>query len=155
MDVNVFSVGIRYYRQVLNCMVTRVAARRFLYFLIILFSQMRGLLVTCVVFYSSRNKCQIISATSRQRRSQPLPESWPPPSRQNWLEVMVVVDGVMAKYHGEGIRHYVLTLMHIVSINTYNVLQPWRWWWTSPARQTIGVVWFYLDVIVGSSSQDT
>ena len=29
---------------------------------------------------------------------------------------MVVVDGVMAKYHGEGIRHYVLTLMHIVSI---------------------------------------
>ena len=35
--------------------------------------------------------------------------------RENWVEVLVVVDGPMVRYHGEAVRHYVLTLMHIVS----------------------------------------
>ena len=30
-------------------------------------------------------------------------------------QVLVVVDGPMVRYHGKGVRHYVLTLMHIVS----------------------------------------
>ena len=29
----------------------------------------------------------------------------------------MVVDGPMVRYHGEGVRHYVLTLMHIVSLS--------------------------------------
>ena len=31
------------------------------------------------------------------------------------VQVLVVVDGPMVRYHGKGVRHYVLTLMHIVS----------------------------------------
>ena len=33
----------------------------------------------------------------------------------NDCQVLVVVDGPMVRYHGKGVRHYVLTLMHIVS----------------------------------------
>ena len=41
---------------------------------------------------------------------------WPPRAKSSWVEVMVVVDGPMVKYHSStGVRHYVLTLMHIVS----------------------------------------
>ena len=40
---------------------------------------------------------------------------WPPAAEESWVEVMLVVDGPMVKYHGAGVRHYVLTLMHIVS----------------------------------------
>jgi hypothetical protein len=36
--------------------------------------------------------------------------------RESWVEVLLVVDGPMVRYHGEGVRHYVLTLMHIVSL---------------------------------------
>ncbi len=35
--------------------------------------------------------------------------------RESWVEVLLVVDGPMVRYHGEAVRHYVLTLMHIVS----------------------------------------
>ncbi len=44
------------------------------------------------------------------------PESWPPKSKDNWIEIMVVADGPMAKYHGSRIREYVLSLMKIVSL---------------------------------------
>ena len=52
----------------------------------------------------------------RTKRSvSPTSKSWPPRSMENWIEVLVVVDGPMVKYHGKRIRHYVLTLMQIVS----------------------------------------
>ena len=41
---------------------------------------------------------------------------WPPPARESWVEVMVVVDGPMMRYHGNTTHHYVLTLMQIVGI---------------------------------------
>ena len=44
---------------------------------------------------------------------------WPPGAEETWVEVLVVVDGPMIKYHGTGVRHYVLTLMHIVSIDAW------------------------------------
>ena len=51
----------------------------------------------------------------RQRRSvKQIGGNWPPKSRENWLEVLVVVDGPMVKYHGSKVRHYVLTLMRMV-----------------------------------------
>ena len=51
----------------------------------------------------------------RQRRSvKQIGGNWPPQSRENWLEVLVVVDGPMVKYHGTKVRHYVLTLMRMV-----------------------------------------
>jgi len=52
----------------------------------------------------------------RPRRSTGRSKVWPPASRENWVEVLVVVDGPMVRYHGKGVRHYVLTLMHIVSL---------------------------------------
>ena len=55
-------------------------------------------------------------AGGRQKRSVVIGQSWPPVSRENWVEVLVVVDGPMVKYHGKSVRHYVLTLMQIVSI---------------------------------------
>ena len=42
-------------------------------------------------------------------------DSWPPSSVENWIEVLVVVDGPMVTYHGSKVRHYVLTLMRMVS----------------------------------------
>ena len=54
--------------------------------------------------------------TRRDKRSVVIGDSWPPPSRDNWVEVMVVVDGTILKYHGNSVRHYVLTLMQIVSL---------------------------------------
>ena len=59
----------------------------------------------------------------RQRRQQPFlsppspptdKQSWPPKSKDNWMEVMVVADGPMVKYHGAKLRQYILTLMNIV-----------------------------------------
>ncbi len=47
---------------------------------------------------------------------------WPPGAEETWVEVLVVVDGPMIKYHGTGVRHYVLTLMHIVSIDSFTRL---------------------------------
>merc|ERR1719500_2218817 len=54
--------------------------------------------------------------SGRPRRSARRTKVWPPASRENWVEVLVVVDGPMVRYHGKGVRHYVLTLMHIVSL---------------------------------------
>ena len=52
-------------------------------------------------------------------------DSWPPPSRVNWVKVMVVADGTMVEYHGKRVRHYVLTLMQIVSWNlSFLVVRP-------------------------------
>ena len=51
----------------------------------------------------------------RARRSISLGEVWPPKSVENWIEVVVVVDGPMVTYHGSKVRHYVLTLMRMVS----------------------------------------
>ena len=51
----------------------------------------------------------------RQRRSvKQIGGDWPAKSRENWIEVLVVVDGPMVKYHGNKVRHYVLTLMRMV-----------------------------------------
>ena len=59
---------------------------------------------------------EVIINTGRTKRSiLPTSKSWPPRSVENWIEVLVVVDGPMVKYHGKRIRHYVLTLMQIVS----------------------------------------
>ena len=52
----------------------------------------------------------------RQKRAASLGDRWPPPSHDNWVEVVVVVDGPMVKYHGKNVRHYVLSLMKIVSM---------------------------------------
>ena len=41
-------------------------------------------------------------------------------------QVLVVVDGPMVHYHGKGVRHYVLTLMHIVSPCDH---QSSSWFW--------------------------
>ena len=35
--------------------------------------------------------------------------------------MLVVVDGPMVKYHGKRVRHYVLTLMQIVSFMEYHI----------------------------------
>ena len=51
----------------------------------------------------------------RNKRATAVKSNWPPISREHWVEVMVVVDGAMVRYHGKGVRHYVLTLMQIVS----------------------------------------
>ena len=40
--------------------------------------------------------------------------AWPPQSKDNWVEVMVVADGPMVKYHGDKVEQYILTLMKIV-----------------------------------------
>ena len=56
-------------------------------------------------------------ADRRQKRAAVLGNSWPPPSRANWVEVLVVVDGPMVKYHGKNVRHYVLSLMKIVRMS--------------------------------------
>ena len=55
-------------------------------------------------------------AGGRQKRSVVIGHSWPPASQESWVEVLVVVDGPMVKYHGKSVRHYVLTLMQIVSM---------------------------------------
>ena len=47
-------------------------------------------------------------------------QAWPPQSIENWVEVLVVVDGPMVKYHGSRVRHYVLTLMQIVSLSIFD-----------------------------------
>ena len=58
----------------------------------------------------------------RNKRSiSPSSNSWPPKSVENWIEVLVVVDGPMVKYHGKRVRHYVLTLMQIVSFMEYHI----------------------------------
>jgi predicted transcriptional regulator with HTH domain len=44
---------------------------------------------------------------------------WPPKSKENWVEILVVADGPMVKYHGDGLRQYVLTLMNIVRHSAY------------------------------------
>ena len=66
-------------------------------------------------------------SSDRWRRSHkpghlPDPE-WPPKSNENWLEIMVVADGPMVKYHGDKLQNYILTLMQIVSFFTY--LEAW------------------------------
>ena len=58
-------------------------------------------------------------SSDRWRRSHkpghlPDPE-WPPKSNENWLEILVVADGPMVKYHGDKLQNYILTLMQIVS----------------------------------------
>ena len=59
----------------------------------------------------------------RQRRSvKQIGGNWPPQSRENWLEVLVVVDGPMVKYHGSKVRHYVLTLMRMVKCGSFTLL---------------------------------
>ena len=55
------------------------------------------------------------SLAERTRRSISLGDVWPPKSVENWIEVVVVVDGPMVRYHGSKVRHYVLTLMRMVS----------------------------------------
>jgi hypothetical protein len=37
-------------------------------------------------------------------------------SQEYFVEIMVVADKKMAEYHGDGLYHYILTLMSIVSI---------------------------------------
>jgi hypothetical protein len=37
-------------------------------------------------------------------------------SQEYFIEIMVVADKKMAEYHGDGLYHYILTLMSIVSI---------------------------------------
>ena len=56
-----------------------------------------------------------VKGPARHRRSvKQIGGNWPPKSRENWIEVLVVVDGPMVKYHGSKVRHYVLTLMRMV-----------------------------------------
>ena len=52
----------------------------------------------------------------RPRRAIGLGDVWPPRSVENWIEVLVVVDGPMVTYHGSKVRHYVLTLMRMVDM---------------------------------------
>ena len=40
-------------------------------------------------------------------------------SMKNYVEVMVVADYTMSKYHGDNLQHYILTLMSIVSMAYY------------------------------------
>ncbi len=61
----------------------------------------------------------------RWRRSHRGPASdpeWPPKANDNWMEIMVVADGPMLKYHGDKLEQYILTLMQIVR-NTRNDLK--------------------------------
>ena len=55
---------------------------------------------------------------NRWRRSHHRPQwsdpEWPPRANDNWLEVLVVADGPMLKYHGQKLEQYILTLMQIV-----------------------------------------
>jgi len=37
-------------------------------------------------------------------------------SKERYVELMVVTDSTMAAYHGENLKHYVLTLLSIVII---------------------------------------
>ena len=68
------------------------------------------------MFVGNMNIVQASLIAGRDKRSVVIGDSWPPPSRDNWVEVMVVVDGTMVKYHGKSVQHYVLTLMQIVSL---------------------------------------
>jgi hypothetical protein len=43
-------------------------------------------------------------------------------SQEYFIEIMVVADKKMAEYHGEGLYHYILTLMSIVSIPPLSLL---------------------------------
>ena len=52
----------------------------------------------------------------RPKRSVQYGIGWPPQSYENTIEVLVVVDGSMTKYHGAGVKKYVLDLMNIVNI---------------------------------------
>ena len=52
----------------------------------------------------------------RPKRSVQNGIGWPPPSYENTIEVLVVVDGSMTEYHGKGVKNYVLDLMKIVNI---------------------------------------
>ncbi len=66
------------------------------------------------VDYSSRS-----SRLPRSPYSSSLPppsRTWPPQSKDNWIEVMVVADGPMVAYHGRRLREYILSLMKIVSL---------------------------------------
>ena len=66
-------------------------------------------------FFISFGNMTNIHVGRTKRSVSPTSISWPPRSIENWIEVLVVVDGPMVKYHGKRIRHYVLTLMQIVS----------------------------------------
>ena len=60
---------------------------------------------------------------NRWRRSHHRPQwsdpEWPPRANDNWLEVLVVADGPMLKYHGQKLEQYILTLMQIVRNSKY------------------------------------
>ena len=55
----------------------------------------------------------------RPKRSVQYGIGWPPQSYENTIEVLVVADGSMTKYHGAGVKKYVLDLMNIVNITFY------------------------------------
>ena len=55
----------------------------------------------------------------RPKRSIQFGIGWPPQSYENTIEVLVVLDGSMTKYHGAGVKKYVLDLMNIVNIIIY------------------------------------
>ena len=52
----------------------------------------------------------------RPKRSVQNGIGWPPPSYENTIEVLVVVDGSMTEYHGKEVKNYVLDLMKIVNM---------------------------------------
>lgn len=43
-------------------------------------------------------------------------------SQEYFIEIMVVADKKMAEYHGDGLYHYILTLMSIVSIISLSLI---------------------------------
>ena len=83
-------------------------------------------------------------ASHRHRRSvKQIGGDWPAKSRENWIEVLVVVDGPMVKYHGSKVRHYVLTLMRMVrrqlqvlTVEIYLVINP-RWTSSTETSQLV------------------
>ena len=52
----------------------------------------------------------------RTKRSLQFGIGWPPQSYENTIEVLVVVDGSMIKYHGSDVKTYVLNLIKMVNI---------------------------------------
>jgi hypothetical protein len=49
--------------------------------------------------------------------------TWPPQSKRNWVEVMVVADGPMVEYHGDNLKQYILTLLNIVRLHLFFISQ--------------------------------
>ena len=49
--------------------------------------------------------------------------SWPPKSRENWMEVMVVADGKMVSYHGDHleVKHSSGAKLHAVLPDSKNI----------------------------------